>query len=183
MRFRLPRVRQNRSRVCWNRWKIPWSRSRARWNHSSVWSNDSSVRSNDSSVRSNDSTVRSNDPTVRSNDSSVRSNRSTETLRALGSTEWAVFLQDPVAYLGGDGARFRADVLGALGASLAAGASGTVAVFTHGLPINVVLSHALGLQRIIHFAPGYGSLTRLRLKSVDAIGVISVNELGHQDRI
>ena len=109
--------------------------------------------------------------------------RSTETLRALGSTEWAVFLQDPVAYLGGDGARFRADVLGALGASLAAGASGTVAVFTHGLPINVVLSHALGLQRIIHFAPGYGSLTRLRLKSVDAIGVISVNELGHQDRI
>ncbi len=109
--------------------------------------------------------------------------RSTETLRSLGAAEWAVFLQDPVAYLGGDGERFRADVLGALGASLAAGSSDTVAVFTHGLPINVVLSHALGLQRIIHFAPGYGSLTRLRLRALDAIGVLSVNELGHQERI
>ena len=109
--------------------------------------------------------------------------RSTETLRALGTAEWAVFLQDPVAYLGGDGERFRADVLGALGATIGAGSSETVAVFTHGLPINVVLSHALGLSRIVHFAPGYGSLTRLRAGSVDELGVVSVNELGHQEPI
>ena len=114
--------------------------------------------------------------------------RSTETLRALGESEWRRFLDDPIAYFGGDGASFRSDVLGALAATVEAGpADAHVAVFTHGLPINVVLSHALGLERIVHFAPGYASMTRLRLLSPDArpgvppqaIGVASVNERGH----
>eukprot|EP01036_Dinobryon_divergens_P050627 gene50627-67789_t len=114
--------------------------------------------------------------------------RSTETLRALGESEWRRFLDDPIAYFGGDGASFRSDVLGALAATVEAGpADAHVAVFTHGLPINVVLSHALGLERIVHFAPGYASVTRLRLLSPDArpgvppqaIGVASVNERGH----
>ncbi|MEZ2294972.1 histidine phosphatase family protein [Variovorax sp. RCC_210] len=114
--------------------------------------------------------------------------RSTETLRALGESEWRRFLDDPIAYFGGDGASFRNDVLGALAATVEAGpADAHVAVFTHGLPINVVLSHALGLERIVHFAPGYASMTRLRLLNtgagqgagLDAIGVASVNERGH----
>ncbi len=104
--------------------------------------------------------------------------RSTETLRALGSTEWQRFLADPVGYFGGDAAAFKAQVLSALDQSI--GAPGThVAVFAHGLPINVVLSHALGLERIVHFAPGYASMTRLRVATDGTIGVASVNERNH----
>lgn len=105
--------------------------------------------------------------------------RSTETLRALGKGEWARFLQDPVAYLGGEMSAFRAQVLEALEETIALGGA-HVAVFTHGLPINVVLSHALGLDRIVHFQPGYGSVSRLRVAPAPRrIGVVSVNESGH----
>jgi broad specificity phosphatase PhoE len=113
-------------------------------------------------------------------DRHVERYRSTETLRALGSTEWNRFLADPIAYFGGDAAAFRGDVLGALAATIGdSGKDAHVAVFTHGLPINVVLSHALGLERIIHFAPGYASMTRLRALHAGTIGVSSVNERGH----
>lgn len=105
--------------------------------------------------------------------------RSTETLRALGDAEWARFLEDPVRYLGGDPAAFRAAVLGALHASVVGDREAHVVVFTHGLPINVVLSHVLDLPRIIHFQPGYGSVTRLRVRDAVNIGVVSVNESGH----
>lgn len=105
--------------------------------------------------------------------------RSTETLRALGDAEWARFLDDPVRYLGGDPAAFRAAVLGALQQSVAGEREAHVAVFTHGLPINVVLSHVLGLPKIIHFQPGYGSVTRLRARDAATLGVVSVNESGH----
>jgi broad specificity phosphatase PhoE len=108
--------------------------------------------------------------------------RSTETLRSLGAAEWGRFLEDPVTYLGGDAEHFRGAVLSALASTIELPSEGTVAVFTHGLPINVVLSHALGLERIVHFSPGYGSVTQLRAHSVDAIGVASVNELWHQER-
>ena len=87
-----------------------------------------------------------------------------------------------MTYLGGDAQQFRDAVLSALASTMELPSEGTVAVFTHGLPINVVLSHALGLQRIVHFSPGYGSVTQLRASSVDAIGVASVNELWHQER-
>lgn len=105
--------------------------------------------------------------------------RSTETLRALGGAEWARFLDDPVRYLGGDPAAFRAAVLGALQQSVGGEREAHVAVFTHGLPINVVLSHVLGLPKIIHFQPGYGSVTRLRARDAATFGVVSVNESGH----
>ena len=105
--------------------------------------------------------------------------RSTETLRALGDAEWARFLADPVRYLGHDPVLFMADVMGALQQSLAAPDDAHVVVFTHGLPINVVLSSILGLERIIHFQPGYGSVTRLRARGADRIGILSVNESGH----
>lgn len=106
--------------------------------------------------------------------------RSTETLRALGEAQWQRFLCDPVRYLGGDPQRFRADVLAALSAVTDGGErEAHVAVFTHGLPINLVLSHVLGLERIIHFRPGYASITRLRARDLQTIGVVSVNESGH----
>jgi probable phosphoglycerate mutase len=106
--------------------------------------------------------------------------RSGETLRAQGDAEWQRFLADPAGYFGLDDAGFRGGVVGALQAlTCEPVADAHVAVFTHGLPINVVLSHVLGLQRIIHFAPGYGSITRLRIGSHGAVAVHSVNETGH----
>ncbi|MFO1218700.1 MAG: histidine phosphatase family protein [Burkholderiaceae bacterium] len=113
--------------------------------------------------------------------------RSTETLRAMGEEKWQRFLADPVRFVGGDPERFVADVLGALTAVLdAARADDQVVIFTHGLPINVVLSRLLGLQRIVHFQPFYGSMTRLRARGTGgqalqrgAIGVVSVNETAH----
>jgi broad specificity phosphatase PhoE len=106
--------------------------------------------------------------------------RSTETLRAQAPDEWQRFLLDPVRYLGCDPDEFRAAVLGALAATVGdAARDAHVAVFTHGLPINLVLSQVLGLERIIHFQPGYGSLTRLRARDAQTLVVISVNESGH----
>ena len=54
-----------------------------------------------------------------------------------------------------------------------------IVVFTHGLPINVVLSHALGLDSITTFLVGYGSVTRLRRREDGGYGVSSINETGH----
>lgn len=105
--------------------------------------------------------------------------RSTETLRGLGGGEWRRFLADPVRYLGHDPAIFTADVMAALHDALAAPADAHVVVFTHGLPINAVLSSVLGLERIVHFQPGYGSVTRLLARGPDRIGILSVNETGH----
>jgi broad specificity phosphatase PhoE len=106
--------------------------------------------------------------------------RSTETLRALGDAEWQRFLADPVRYVGGDPLRFRADVLEALATVLRQGRGGEhVAVFTHGLPINLVLSHVLGLPGLVHFRPGYANLSRLLARDVSKLGVVSINESGH----
>jgi broad specificity phosphatase PhoE len=106
--------------------------------------------------------------------------RSTETLRAEGGEPWRRFLADPIRYLGSDPAEFCSGIIAALDETAPAAARGSrVAVFTHGLPINIVLSHALGLERITHFLPGYGSVTRLRRRDDGGIGIISVNESGH----
>ncbi len=109
--------------------------------------------------------------------------RSTETLRAQGKDEWKRFLQDPITYLGADTETFRREVLGALDSTIALTPKGTVAVFTHGMPINVVLAHVLGLNSLVHFAPGYCSVTRLRARSPQAMNVVSVNEMWHKENL
>jgi probable phosphoglycerate mutase len=106
--------------------------------------------------------------------------RSTETLREEGGESWARFLRDPIRYLGADPETFRANVIATLYAMAAQEPkSARIAVFTHGLPINIVLSHALGLESITHFLVGYGSVTRLRRREDGSYGVSSVNETGH----
>ena len=45
-------------------------------------------------------------------------------------------------------------------------------------PLNVVLSSVLGLERVIHFQPDYGLVTRLQVRGLDRIGILSVNETG-----
>jgi len=103
--------------------------------------------------------------------------RSLETLRAEGGDAWRRFLDDPIGSLGAEPGAFRAAVLAALHATAPRPDSRErVAIFTHGLPINLVLAHALGLESIVTFLVGYGSVTRLRLKDDGRFGVASVNE-------
>ena len=111
-------------------------------------------------------------------DRHVQHYRSTETLRALGDAEWLRFLDDPVRYLGGDPESFRQTVLDTLRATAEGDDDAHVAIFTHGLPINVALSFVLGLEKIVHFRPGYGSVTRVIARS-GRFGVVSVNESAH----
>ena len=106
--------------------------------------------------------------------------RSTETLRAEGGEAWGRFLHDPIRYLGAEPEAFRAGVLAALHETASSeNRASRVVVFTHGLPINVVLSHALSLTSITHFLVAYGSVTRLRRLDDGGYGVSSVNETGH----
>ena len=92
---------------------------------------------------------------------------------------WAAANMEPTRALlsraGADPVAFRREVLSAF-ESVLAGDAAKVAVFTHGLPINVVLSHALGLDRITHFVPHYCSISRLSGDSLDRLSVVSVNE-------
>jgi len=106
--------------------------------------------------------------------------RSTETLHAQGPAEWQRFLDDPLRYLGVEPERFIGGVLAAYRRLIVEGPSDAhVAVYTHGLPINIVLSHILGLEGIVHFRPGYGSITRLHARDEQRVGIVSVNESGH----
>jgi broad specificity phosphatase PhoE len=92
---------------------------------------------------------------------------------------WAQFLEDPISYLGDDPVVFRRGVLDAVASLFDRAPDGKVAVFTHGIPINVVISHALGLKRVLHFLPHYCSLTRISGAALGDIAVISVNETAH----
>ena len=110
-------------------------------------------------------------------DRGARRYRSTETLRAEGGEAWSKFLADPIRYLGGDPETFSAGVLAALEATAEGqDRAARVVVFTHGLPVNIVLAHALGLDSITSFLVGYGSVTRLRRRDAGGYGVSSVNE-------
>ena len=107
--------------------------------------------------------------------------RSVEELRA-SPKDWRAFLDDPIRFLGADPEVFKRGVVAALDLAFASAGDGKIALFTHGLPINVALSHALGLQRITHFVPHYCSVTRIGGKSTADLSVISVNETAFLER-
>lgn len=110
--------------------------------------------------------------------------RSMETLRAAGDGAWARFLQDPIRFLGADPILFRRTVLAALADTIDGGEHGArVAVFCHGMPINIVVAHLLEIDSITKFAMGYGSITRVRTSRSGRTGVFSVNETGHLQSI
>ncbi len=104
---------------------------------------------------------------------------SIEAIRHKGPVEWSKFLSGPLAYLGIDAEKFTRETLAGFASVLNGGEEKTIAVFTHGFPINLLLSHALGLKDEARFVPSYGSFTRLAGKSLDALTVVSVNESGH----
>ena len=103
---------------------------------------------------------------------------SIETLRADGGEKWQAFKDDPLGFFGVDAKAFRAGVLSGF-SQLMGGSERTIAVFTHGFPINIILSHALGLNHDARFVPAYASFTRLAGKSINALTVVSINEAGH----
>jgi broad specificity phosphatase PhoE len=102
-----------------------------------------------------------------------------ETIREKGAEEWRRFLAAPLNYFGIDADKFRAETLDAFRAVTMGDNDSKIAIFTHGFPINIVLSHALGLNNDARFVPGYASLTRLSGRSFDALTVVSINEHGH----
>jgi probable phosphoglycerate mutase len=104
-----------------------------------------------------------------------------ETLRARPEV-FAAFLSDPIRFLGADPDAFLGAVRGAVAEILAAVGEGRAAVFTHGLPINVVLSDMLGLDSLVRFAPAYCSVTRVRGTPEGLKQDISINDTGHLPR-
>lgn len=104
---------------------------------------------------------------------------SIEAIREKGPEEWKRFLSSPLAYFGVDADQFRKETLAAFRAVMNGDEDHSIAIFTHGFPINLLLSHALGLRNDAHFVPTYGSITRLAGRSFDALTVVSVNESGH----
>lgn len=104
---------------------------------------------------------------------------SIDAIRDKGHEEWRRFLAAPLTYFGIDAAKFRHETLTAFEVIMNGEASETVAIFTHGFPINILLAHVLGLENEARFVPTYASITRLAGRSLDALTVISVNETGH----
>lgn len=104
---------------------------------------------------------------------------SIESIRDKGHEEWRRFRASPLGYFGVDPDRFRSETLAAFRDIINGAGDGNIAVFTHGFPINILLSHALGINDDARFVPRYASITRLAGKSFDALTVVSVNECGH----
>lgn len=102
-----------------------------------------------------------------------------DSIRQKGSEEWKRFMAAPLAYYGVDPDQFRSEALAAFRAVMEMSGDSTIAVFSHGFPINILLAHALGLQHDALFRPTFGSITRLVGTSFDALTVMSINESGH----
>lgn len=105
--------------------------------------------------------------------------RSVEEMRQLPADQWAAFMRDPVSFLGADPVLFRQAVLSAFDGILQSAPHQRVAVFTHGVPINLLLSHVLKLDRLTHFVPHYCSITRLTGTSLETLQILSINETLH----
>lgn len=102
-----------------------------------------------------------------------------EMVKARGEAEWARFLADPLGYFGIDANRFVTETLEGFASIFARHHRQTAAIFTHGFPINILLSHALGLAGYANFVPDYGSITRLSGGAMDRLAVVSINETAH----
>lgn len=102
-----------------------------------------------------------------------------EQLRTERPQDWARMAQGQLP-AGVDEAAFRARVADAV-ADVAAGSApdDTVAVFSHGGVINVVLHQILGTQRLLSFPIDYTSITRLLYSRSGQAAVASTNGTEH----
>ncbi len=103
---------------------------------------------------------------------------SVELWRKQNSDEWRNFLDDPVGALGGNHEVFITRVKQAL-SKIMDHPGRRIAVFTHGLPINLSLSLALGEGSLARFAPRHASITRMAGSSIEDLKLLSFNEVAH----
>lgn len=104
-----------------------------------------------------------------------------ETIREKGPEELQRFRDAPLAYFGIDAERFRSETLAAFRSIMESGSDAKIAIFTHGFPINILVSHVLetGHGHDTQYVPSYGSISRVSGQSFDALNVISWNENSH----
>lgn len=102
-----------------------------------------------------------------------------DTIRAKGKREWQRFLNDPIGYFGIDEARFREETMAAFDELIVSAEDETIAVFTHGFPINILVAHCLRTAKTINFQPGYASITRFGGSKRGRLSVLSLNETMH----
>lgn len=102
-----------------------------------------------------------------------------EQVRAERPEDWARMAAGELPAAVDVGA-FRRRVRGALG-EIVVGAdhADTVAVFSHGGVINVILHEILGTARLLSFPIEYTSVTRLRYSRNGTVTVVGVNDVEH----
>lgn len=101
--------------------------------------------------------------------------RSAETIKREYPERWTEFLASPAAFFGKSEAEFNMTVLGAVEGLLASHAR-TVAVFSHGTPIKVLLQHALGLENRNKLRIGHCSVTRMSGTMLADLAVECIND-------
>lgn len=102
--------------------------------------------------------------------------RSPETIRREEPHRWEEFLASPARFVGSDPVVFRRTVLDTFAALLADGAGSVIAVFSHGLTIKTLVSHAMHLPGTAELSLDHCSVTRLAGSSLDDARVRSLNE-------
>lgn len=100
-------------------------------------------------------------------------------IRAQGAEAWQAFLRNPLGSMGGDGEEFRTRVLEGFSDIVASNRGKRVAVYNHGFPINLILSHVLGVDLLARLHPDHASITRLIGRSADNMMLVSYNETAH----
>lgn len=102
-----------------------------------------------------------------------------EELRAAGDPRWELLRSGNLYSAGVDPAAFRARVVDAVEAVVAAHPGGRAVLVSHAGTINAYAGHVLGQARALWFAPAYRSLTRIACARDGRRGVVSLNETGH----
>ncbi|MGJ7509570.1 histidine phosphatase family protein [Variovorax sp. GT1P44] len=102
--------------------------------------------------------------------------RSPETIRREEPHRWAEFLASPPRFLGVDPDAFRQTVFDAFAQLLADSRGTTIAVFSHGMPIKTLVSHALRTPGTDLFSIDHCSVTRAVGTSLEDVRVRTLNE-------
>jgi broad specificity phosphatase PhoE len=102
--------------------------------------------------------------------------RSPATIQREEPHRWEEFLASPPRFLGTDPDVFRQTVLDAYAALFADGRGSTVAVFTHGMPVKIMVTLALGMARTDQFSIDHCSVTRVVGSSLEDARVRALNE-------
>lgn len=100
--------------------------------------------------------------------------RSPETIKRECPERWSEFLASPAAFFGKDEDQYNVSVLGAFESLMTSDAC-TIAVFSHGTPIKVLVQRALGLESRSKLRIGHCSVTRISGTSLGNMAVECVN--------